>query len=154
MSPLARTLLVAGLDAVATIGFATMTGALFGRGFCLRRLLTVREARMVRLSDSLFWMGAALMVAPQLASRAIGAKTATGPVLWIQIVAVVLLLALEAWPSRVFRSWDRYLDLDQLPYHTDRNNDRLLLSWRAQLVLLAVLAVIDPLLAATIFARS
>lgn len=152
MSSLGRTLLVAGLEATSTIGFATMTGALFGRGFCLRRLLTVREARMVRISDSLFWLGASLMVAPQLITRAIGAKTTTGPALWIQIAAIALLLALEIWPSRVFRSWDRYLDLDQLPYHTDRNNDRLRLSWKAQLFLLAVLAVVDPLLSATIFA--
>lgn len=153
MTPLSRAFLVAGLEATSTVGFATMTGALFGRGFCLRRLLTVRDARMVRLSDSLFWLGATLMVAPQMATRALGAKPSAGPALWIQVAAVVLLLALEAWPSRVFRSWDRYLDLDQLPYHTDRNNDLLLLSWKAQLALLTVLAVVDPLLVATIFSQ-
>ncbi|MBK9576628.1 MAG: DUF2214 family protein [Fibrobacterota bacterium] len=153
MNPMLRAFFVSALEGVSTIGFATITGALFGRGFCLRRLMTVREARMVRLTDSLFWLGASLMIVPQMTARIIGTRTATGPALWIQVAAMLGLLAVEAWPSRVFRSWDRYLDMDQLPFHTDRINDRLILLWKIQLVVLAILAVVDPLLAATIFAH-
>jgi hypothetical protein len=46
---------------------------------------------------------------------------------------------------RRFRSWARFLDLDQVPYHTDADQDRMNLLWRIQIASLLVLPLLDPL---------
>lgn len=130
--------------------FALFSGGLIGRGFCLRRLITVREARMTLASDTLFWVGAAILVLSRMflmfSDAGMGRWFHLGnPLTYLQGTLFCLILALEVWPSKKFRSWKRHLDLDQIPYHTDQNNDRMRLIWKIQLVLLLTLPVFDPL---------
>jgi uncharacterized membrane protein len=146
-----HTLLVrALLEWIGSVGFALFAGGLFGRGFCLRRLLTVREARMVRLSDAILWASAGILVA----QRILLAVSQAGSGLWFRFVGgaeiaqaaiVLVVLALDIWPMRRFRSWARFLDLDQVPYHTDADQDRMNLLWRIQIASLLVLPLLDPL---------
>lgn len=138
------------LEWTGSVGFALLAGGIIGRRFCLHRLLTVREARMVQATDRLLWIGAAVLVVPRL----ILASTDVGMGRWFyfhnpfQIAQLLLLLAvlgLEIWPARRFRSWARHLDLDQIPYHTDRIHDRMRLLWWMQVVGLLALPLFDPL---------
>ena len=48
------------LQGTTTLGMMLLATGLFGRPFCFRRQLTVREARMTRYADFAFWMGAAV----------------------------------------------------------------------------------------------
>lgn len=151
MTPWIHAILPAVLDAATKAGMCLATGALVGRGFCLRRLLTVHEARMVRLSDSIFWVGAAILTLAQIARLVAPGDHGSVVVILCESLGMAFLLGLEVWPSRIFRSWDRYLDLDQLPYHTDRNNDLMRIAARIQLGILAILCIVEPLLKAILF---
>jgi len=138
------------LEWAGSVGFALLAGGILGRGFCLRRLLTVREARMVQATDRLFWIGAALLVFPRLLLVFTDAGMGrwfylSNPCQISQALLLALVLALEVWPARRFRSWARHLDLDQVPYHTDAVHDRMRLLWWIQVVGLLGLPVFDPL---------
>jgi len=142
----ARTL----LEWLGSIGFSLFAGGLIGRGFCLRRLLTVREARMVRTSDAILWAGAAILVVQRillLHCHAGPSRFFHGPGCMAIAQAVVLaaILGLDVWPARRFLSWSRYLDLDQVPYHTDADQDRMRVLWRIQIAALMALPLFDPL---------
>lgn len=138
------------LEWAGSVGFALLAGGILGRGFCLRRLLTVREARMVQATDKLLWIGAVVLVLPRL----VLVFTNAGMGRWFylsnsfqiaQVVLLVLILALDVWPARRFRSWARHLDLDQIPYHTDGVHDRMRLMWWLQVAGLLALPLFDPL---------
>jgi len=138
------------LEWTASAGFALLAGGLIGRGFCLRRLLTVREARMVRASDRLLWVGAFVLLVPRLVLVFSDAGLGrwfylSNPFQIVQALLLFLILVLEIWPARRFRSWARHLDLDQVPYHTDRDQDRMRRIWWIQVAGLLVLPVFDPL---------
>lgn len=138
------------LEWAGSIGFALLAGGILGRGFCLRRLLTVREARMVKATDKLFWIGAAVLVVPRLGLAFSDAGMGrwsflSNPWQIAQAFLLAAVLALDVWPARRFRSWARHLDLDQIPYHTDGVHDRLRQLWRIQVVGLLLLPLFDPL---------
>ena len=138
------------LEWVGSVGFALLAGGIVGRGFCLRRLLTVREARMVQATDKLLWIGAGVLVLPRLALVFSDAGMGrwfylSNPWQIVQALLLVLVLALDVWPARRFRSWERHLDLDQIPYHTDAVHDRMRLLWKIQVVGLLLLPLFDPL---------
>jgi uncharacterized membrane protein len=138
------------LEWTASAGFALLAGGLIGRWFCLRRLLTVREARMVRASDRLLWIGAFVLVLPRLVLVFSDAGLGrwfylSNPFQIAQALVLCLILVLEIWPAKRFRSWARHLDLDQVPYHTDRDQDRMRRIWWIQIAALLLLPLFDPL---------
>lgn len=138
------------LEWAGSAGFALLAGGIIGRGFCLRRLLTVREARMVQATDKLLWVGAAVLVLPRLVLVFSDAGLGrwfylSNPFQITQALLLALVLALDVWPARRFRSWARHLDLDQVPYHTDLAHDRLRRLWWLQVVGLLALPLFDPL---------
>ena len=143
-------LLRALLEWIGSVGFALFAGGLLGRGFCLRRLLTVREARMVRASDAILWTGAAIVAFQRILLLACDAGQGrvfrlVGRMDLAQASVLVSILGLDIWPARRFLSWSRYLDLDQVPYHTDADQDRMRLLWRVQIAALMILPLFDPL---------
>ena len=138
------------LEWTGSVGFALLAGGILGRGFCLRRLLTVREARMVQATDKLFWIGAVVLVAPRLLLVFSNAGMGrwfylSNPYQIAQILLLALVLGLDVWPARRFGSWARHLDLDQIPYHTDAVHDRMKLLWWIQVAGLLALPLFDPL---------
>jgi uncharacterized membrane protein len=138
------------LEWAGSVGFALLAGGVLGRGFCLRRLLTVREARMVQATDKLLWTGAVVLVLPRLTLVFSNAGMGrwfylSNPYQIAQALLLVGVLALDIWPARRFRSWARHLDLDQIPYHTDRIHDRMRLLWLLQVAGLLALPLFDPL---------
>jgi uncharacterized membrane protein len=138
------------LEWTGSVGFALLAGGIIGRGFCLRRLLTVREARMVQAADRLLWTGAAVLVLPRLVLVFSDAGLGrwfylSNPFQIAQALLLALVLALDVWPARRFRSWARHLDLDQVPYHTDVVHDRMRRLWWMQVVGLLALPLFDPL---------
>lgn len=144
MSPGLRFLHVLA-DGWSSAGLILLAGGVLGRGFCLRRTLSVREARMVRRSDRLLWIGALVHFTGGIGLHFL--VTSTGgweghP--WIRLPVLVALLGLDVWPARRFRSWARHLDLNQVPYHTDRDHDRMYRLWQLQVALLFVLPLLQP----------
>ena len=127
-----------------SMGLVLLSGGVLGRGFCLRRLITVREARMVRASDRILWAGAAVVGSGLLWQAALAGFHGQ-PRIWLRAALLGALLGLDAWPARRFRSWARHLDLDQVPYHTDRDQDRMRLLWKLQLVALFLMPLLEPL---------
>lgn len=137
-------------DAVE-LGLMILSTGILGRPFCFRRQLTVREARMTQISDMLLWLGAFILVVSHtwLWFTAVGLGTwfyLANPFQWLQIAIFVGILALDIWPARKFRSWSRYLDLDQVPYFTDREYIVIRRLWRAQALLLVSLPLFSPLI--------
>lgn len=127
---------------VASIGFLLLTGGLLGRAFCLRRLITVREARMVRASNRLLWSGAAIYAMAKIALHLLPSRQNFQ---LVQCLLLVGVLALDIWPARRFKSWARHLDLDQIPYHTDADQDRMRRLWRIQVAFLLAFPLVEEL---------
>jgi uncharacterized membrane protein len=138
------------LQAGAVLGLMILSAGLLGRPFCFRRQLTVREARMTLASDLLIWGGSAVLLVAHagLWFSVVGLGTwfyLANPFQIAQIVLFFLILALDVWPARLFRSWNRYLVLDQVPYFTDRDYFLVRRIWRIQAILLMGLPVFTPL---------
>ncbi len=138
------------LQAGAVLGLMLLSAGLFGRPFCFRRQMTVREARMTLASDFLVWSGAVVMVVAHAGlwffSKGLGTwLDFANPFQIAQIAVFVLILGLDVWPAKVFRSWVRYLVLDQVPYFTDREYFRIRWIWRIQAALLVSLPAFSPL---------
>jgi uncharacterized membrane protein len=138
------------LQAGAVLGLMLLSAGLLGRHFCFRRQLTVREARMTQASDLLVWGGAAVLVLAHagLWFSAVGLGTwfyLANPFQIAQVALFFLILALDVWPAKLFRSWSRYLVLDQVPYFTDRDYFLARRIWRLQAILLMGLPVFTPL---------
>ena len=138
------------LQAGAVLGLMFFATGLLGRPFCFRRQLTVREARMTQASDALAWAGAVVLVVAHagLWFSVVGLGTwfyLANPFQIAQIVVFFLILALDVWPAKLFRSWNRYLILDQVPYFTDRDYFLVRRIWRLQALLLMCLPVFTPL---------
>jgi len=136
-------------DAVE-LGLMILATGLLGRPFCFRRQLTVREARMTQISDMLLWLGAIILVLAHagLWFTPVGLGTwfyLANPLQWLQIAIFFGILALDVWPARIFRSWSRYLVLDQIPYFTDREHILIRRLWRFQAALLLLLPLFSPL---------
>ncbi len=139
------------LEAGAALGFMLLSVGVLGRPFCFRRQLTVREARMTQVSDILLWVGAMVVVVAHLGLwfSVVGLGTwfyLSNPLQITQVVLFLGILVLDVWPARKFRSWSRYLDLDQVPYFTDREYLLIRRIWRIQAVLMVVLPVFTPLI--------
>jgi uncharacterized membrane protein len=105
---------------------------------------------MVRASDRLLWVGAFVLALPRLVLVFSDAGLGrwfylSNPFQIVQVLVLFLILALEIWPAARFRSWARHLDLDQVPYHTDRDHDRMRRIWWIQIAGLLVLPLFDPL---------
>lgn len=138
------------LQASAVLGLMLLSAGLLGRPFCFRRQLTQREARMTQASDLLVWGGAAVLILAHagLWFSVVGLGTwfyLSNPFQIAQMVLFFLILALDVWPARLFRSWNRYLVLDQVPYFTDRDYFRVRRIWRIQALLLMGLPLFTPL---------
>lgn len=127
---------------VGSTGFLLLAGGLLGRAFCLRRLITVREARMVRTSSRLLWTGAAIYAAGQILLHLLPIHHHSS---WVQGALLLGVLGLDIWPTRRFKSWARHLDLDQIPFHTDADQDRMRRLWRIQVALLFAFPLVDAL---------
>lgn len=127
---------------VASTGFLLLAGGLLGRAFCLRRLITVREARMVRASSRLLWTGAAIYAVGKIVLHLLPIHQHLP---WIQWTLLLGVLGLDIWPMRRFKSWARHLDLDQIPFHTDADQDRMRRLWRIQVALLFSFPLVDAL---------
>lgn len=139
------------LQAGAVLGLMLLATGLLGRPFCFRRQLTVREARMTQASDLLVWGGAAILILAHagLWFSAVGLGTwfyLANPFQIAQISLFFLILALDVWPAMLFRSWNRYLVLEQIPYFTDRQYFVVRRIWRLQALLLVCLPVFTPLI--------
>jgi len=138
------------LQDAAELGLMVLSTGILGRPFCFRRQLTVREARMTQISDILLWMGAAVLMVAHVGLwfSPYGLGTwfyLANPFQWLKIAIFASVLALDVWPARVFRSWSRYLVLDQTPYFTDRQHVLIRRLWRIQAVLLLLLPLFSPL---------
>lgn len=138
------------LQAGAVLGLMILSAGLLGRPFCFRRQLTVREARMTQTSDLLVWSGGTVVILAHtgLWFSAVGLGTwfyLANPFQIVQVVVFFAILGLEAWPAKIFRTWSRYLVLDQLPYFTDLEYFRIRRIWRLQTLLLVVLPFFTPL---------
>lgn len=138
------------LQAGAVLGLMFLATGLLGRPFCFRRQLTVREARMTQAADLLFWGGAAVLILAHagLWFSVVGLGTwfyLSNPFQIAQMVLFFAILALDLWPAKLFRSWSRYLVLDQLPYFTDREYFLVRRIWRLQALLLVSLPGFTPL---------
>jgi len=127
---------------VASTGFLLLAGGLLGRAFCLRRLITVREARMVRASNRLLWSGSAIYALGKFTLHLLDSHQK-----WplVQCALLVGVLGLDIWPARRFKSWARHLDLDQIPFHTDADQDRMKTLWRIQVALLFTFPLVETL---------
>ncbi len=139
------------LQASAVLGLMLLSAGLLGRPFCFRRQLTVREANMTQASDLLVWAGAAVLILSHsgLWFSNVGLGTwfyMANPLQILQIFLFLAILALNAWPAFIFRSWSRYLVLDQVPYFTDREYFLIRRIWRVQAFLLLVIPVFTPMI--------
>lgn len=147
--------LLAILQGTSTLGMMLLATGLFGRPFCFRRQLTVREARMTRYADFSFWAGAAVSATAcawiwfsRPESEAL--LNSGNPFPAIQLFFFLAILGLDIWPARKFRSWSRYLDLDQVPYFTDREYTAIRRIWKIQSILLVPMPFFSPLIHAGI----
>ena len=138
------------LETGAVLGLMLLSTGVLGRPFCFRRQLTVREARMTQISDMLLWLGATVVVISHLGLWFSAAGLGTwfylaNPFQIAQFAFFLGILGLDVWPARKFRSWSRYLDLDQVPYFTDREYVLIRRLWRFQALLLVLLPLSTPL---------
>lgn len=143
------------LQGTSTLGMMLLATGLFGRPFCFRRQLTVREARMTRYADFAFWVGAVVSATASvliwLSRPQSEVQINSGnPFPMIQLLFFVAILGLDIWPARRFRSWSRYLDLDQVPYFTDREYAAIRRIWKIQSILLLPMPFFSPLIHAGI----
>lgn len=97
------------LQGTSTLGMMLLATGLFGRPFCFRRQLTVREARMTRYADFAFWVGAVVSASASvliwLSRPQSEVQINTGnPFPMIQLLFFVAILGLDIWPARRFRS--------------------------------------------------
>lgn len=138
------------LQGTASMGMMLLAGGLIGRAFCFRRQITVREARMTKTANLLFWTGSGVAVTANIWIRFLDAQAGffriSNPFLLAQIAVFAAILGLDVWPTRKFRSWSRYLDLDQTPYFTDREFNSIRRLWRIQTFLLVLMPFFAPLI--------
>lgn len=139
------------LESAQVLGLMILASGLLGRNLVLKRDLTVREARAVRMLDLYAWTGAAIVGAAH-AGIAIPDMTLPHPLFlnnrleWIEAGMFLLLIALQIQPARIFRNWSRYLVRDQIPWYTDRQHDLVVWIGRTQIVLVMLLPVLPPLI--------
>lgn len=140
------------LESCQILGLMILASGLLGRSLVLRRDLTVREARMVRMLDLYAWFGAAIAGASH-AGIAIPDALLPHPVYltnrleWVEASLFLVLVCLQIVPMRIFRDWKRYLARDQIPWYTDRQHDTLVWIGRVQILLTLALPVLPPLIA-------
>lgn len=139
------------LESAQVLGLMILASGLLGRNLVLKRDLTVREARAVRMLDLYAWSGA-VIVGGAHAGIAIPDMTLPHPLLlnnrleWIEACMFLLLIGLQVQPARIFRNWNRYLVRDQIPWYTDRQHDLVVWIGRTQILLVMLLPVLPPLI--------
>lgn len=137
------------LEAFQVLGMMILASGLLGRNLVLRRDITPRDARNVRRLDVYAWSGAAVA---GISHGAIVISDVAGRELhmllnrfeWLEISLFSLLLILQIFPARIFRSWHRYVVRDQIPWYTDRQHDTLVWIGRIQIALVMLLPVLPP----------
>jgi len=139
------------LESGQMMGLMILASGLLGRTIVLRRDLTVREARAVRLLDLFAWFGAAILGL----AHAVSILTDVGMgrwfylanrIEWVEISLFLALVGLQIPLIVILRSWHRYLVRDQIPWYTDRHHDTLVWIGRLQVILAFSLPVLPPLI--------
>lgn len=138
------------LESGVFVGLMLLGAALFARAMYLRRLMTVREAAVVAFTTRIFWGGCVvtgLSHGVLWFSVAVqgGRRYVLGHMAVLETVCFLALVLLEIWPSRIFRSWRRFLVLEQAPWFTDAQHDALRWGLRVQIALLVLLPLLEPL---------
>lgn len=138
------------LLSIQVLGLMILASGLLGRSLVLRRDITVREARTVRLLDLYAWFGAAITGAAQAGitipeTTSFEALGRLGRLEAIEATLFLALVALQIYPLRVFRNWHRYIVRDQIPWYTDRQHDAVTWIGRLQILLTMSLPVLPPL---------
>lgn len=137
------------LESGQTMGLMILASGLVGRSLVLRRDLTVREARNLRLLDLFAWFGAAIVAIAHatLALSDLGLGTwfyLANRLEWVEAALFTTLVVLQVPVAATLRGWGRYLVRDQVPWYTDVHHDRLLWIGRLQVVLVFALPVLPP----------
>lgn len=137
------------LESSQMLGLMILASGLVGRTLVLRRDLTVREARAVRILDLYAWFGAAIVGVSHV-GVALPDIGSPHPVYlpnrleWTEVGIFLLLVVLQIRPILIFRGWFRYLVRDQVPWYTDRQHDSLVWIGRIQILLTMALPVLPP----------
>jgi uncharacterized membrane protein len=139
------------LESAQVLGLMILSSGLLGRNLVLKRDLTVREAKAVRLLDLYAWSGAVIVGAahagiaiPDLALE--HSMLRYNRLEWIEAFLFFVLIVLQIHPARIFRGWNRYLVRDQIPWYTDRQHDLVVWIGRTQILLVMLLPVLPPLI--------
>jgi uncharacterized membrane protein len=138
------------LDTSSILGAMLLAAAALARSLSLRRQLSVREASIIQATTRLFWAGAFLVLASHLVlwlsdfGKGPGFYLRNGMV-WLEVALFGLVVFLEVRAGWIFRSWTRFVVLEQAPWFTDAEYDRLRRFGRIQVVLLFVIPLIEPL---------
>ncbi|MCB9495640.1 MAG: DUF2214 family protein [Fibrobacteria bacterium] len=126
------------IETSQTLGQMLLAAGIAGRISVLRRDLTVREARSVRRFDNMVWVGLILTALSHGPDAFVGHSSLVAilldPAEWSAAILFAILIGLQIPVQMTLRSWSRYLALEQVPWFTDPEHDRLVRTGKFQLV--------------------